>query len=70
MFSVPVFLVSCVAVLANCVPEVGFADGGLFEAKERCLRRAVSRIAPSCCGRIGDGHRMFSRLVYGLIGPV
>lgn len=46
MTSVPVFLVSCVAVLANCGPEVGFADGGLFEAKERCLRRAVSRIAP------------------------
>lgn len=29
-----VFLVSCVAVLANRAREVGICDGGLFEAKK------------------------------------
>jgi hypothetical protein len=35
MTSIPVTLVSSVAVLANCKLEVRFTDGGLFEAKER-----------------------------------
>jgi hypothetical protein len=37
----PVFLVSCVAVLANCEPEVRFTDGGLFAAKERMSQTCI-----------------------------
>jgi hypothetical protein len=41
MTLVPVFLVSRVAVLANCEPEVRSTDGGLFEAKERMSQTCV-----------------------------
>jgi hypothetical protein len=41
MTLVPVSLVSRVAVLANCEPEVRFTDGGLFEAKERMSQTCV-----------------------------
>ena len=42
MTIVPVLLVSCVAVPANHGREVRFDDGGLFEAKRRCLTRMWS----------------------------
>jgi hypothetical protein len=41
MTSIPVTLVSSVAVLANCKLEVRFTDGGLFEAKERMSQTCI-----------------------------
>jgi hypothetical protein len=41
MTSIPITLVSSVAVLANCELEVRFTDGGLFEAKERMSQTCI-----------------------------
>lgn len=44
-----VFLVSCVAVLANRAREVRFSDGGLFEAKKKMSQTCVVQ---SECSRL------------------